>query len=165
MTKRRLFFFGSASAVFIICVAYLAWPTPTADQVMADFHKAEWRAEAMLMDPLILNSDLVAPVVIENVKNKGMDKRRYAIGFLGNERITDAVPVLRSIWADESEMDHFRADALSAIFQINKQEGLSLAEAHSHEDDFLGHIARGLLSGDHIPFRRTYAEALVGHKD
>ena len=165
MTKRRTFLLGTTSVILIIYAAYLAWPTPAADQVMADFYKAEGRAEVMLMDPLILNADLVAPVVIESVKNKGMDKRRYAIGFLGNEGVSEALPVLRAILADKSEAEYFRADSLDAIFLINTEEGLSLAKIHSHRDDFLGHIAKGLLSGDHIPFRRTYAEALFGHKD
>ena len=165
MTKRHYLILGATAALCLTSIAYLLWPSPTADQVMADFYKAEWRAEVMLMDPLILNADIVAPVVIESVKNKKMDKRRYAIGFLGNESIVEALPVLRTILADETEVDHFRADALEAIFQIRQQEGQSLAKIHSHREDFLGHIAKGLLSGAHIPFHRTYAEALVGHKD
>lgn len=114
------------------------------------------------MDPLILNAELVAPRVIQSIQDKGMDKRRYAIGFLGNERIVGALPVLRRILADGSEEYYFRVDALEAIYQINREEGLSLARDYSERGDLLGRIATGLLSGDHRLLQRTYAEALFG---
>ncbi len=165
MNKRRWIVFGSMAILSIVFMKYLLFSKPTAEQVMADFFASEWRAEEMNMDPLILNSDIVAPLVIEYVKNKEMELRRYAIGFLGNEKIMDSLPVLRAILADETEKEYFRADALEAIFKIGRQEGLTLAQLHNKRADLLGYIARGLLSGEHIPFHRTYAEALIGYKN
>jgi hypothetical protein len=162
MTKRSAIILCLASAITIAVVACIFWPSPTVDQVMKDFYSAEGRAEDMLMDPLILNAELVAPRVIQSIQDKGMDKRRYAIGFLGNERIVGALPVLRRILADGSEEYYFRVDALEAIYQINREEGLSLARDYSERGDLLGRIATGLLSGDHRPLQRTYAEALFG---
>lgn len=70
---------------------------------MKDFHEAIGRAEDMLMDPLILNANLVKDRVIQDIQNPKMDKRRYAIGFLGNERISKSIPVLFQILNNESE--------------------------------------------------------------
>ena len=95
----------------VICIT-MWFPQPTIDSVMKDFHSADGRAEDMLMDPLILNADLAKDRVIQAIKNPKMDKRRYAIGFLGNERIAKAIPVLFQILSDESEKDYFRAIAL-----------------------------------------------------
>ena len=74
---------------------------------MADFHSADGRAEDMLMDPLILHADLVKQRVIQDIGNPKMDKRRYAIAFLGNERIPEAIPALQSILNTGSEKDYF----------------------------------------------------------
>ena len=162
MTRRNIFLTICAATILIVFISYLLWPRPTAEQVMADFYAAIDRAEDMVMDPLILNSDTVAAVVILSVKDKSMKKRRYAIGFLGNEKISEALPVLRSILADKSEEEYFRADALESIYQIDRTEGLSLAQNCQSSEDFLSYIASGLISGEHIPFQRTYIEALVG---
>ena len=157
---------GVALALAIMAVmSYRFSGGPTAEQVMADFYAANGRAEDMLMDPLILHADLVAPIVIESIRDKQMDKRRYAIGFLGNEKISSALPVLRTILTDETEEDYFRADALESIYQIERSEWLSLDKLHADRGDYLGRIATGLLSGDTHLFHRTYIEALVGHND
>ena len=150
--------------VAIVCVAI--WPRQaTVDNVMDDFHEAEGRAEDMLMDPLILNTDLVKDRVIKDIRNQKMDKRRYAIGFLGNERVVEAIPVLLQILSDESEKDYFRGDALESIFQIDKTQGRQLADEYSTRQDFLGRIAKGLLDGSYKPNVRTKAEARIGHHD
>lgn len=114
------------------------------------------------MDPLILNADLVKDRVIKEIKNPTMDKRRYAIGFLGNARVKKALPTLRNILANEQEVTYIRADALESIYQISPDQGRSLAEKYKSRDDFLGKIAGGLLDGSHEPFERTYFQALRG---
>ena len=132
---------------------------------MKDFHAAEGRAEDMLMDPLILNADLVKDRVIQDIRNPKMDKRRYAIGFLGNERIAEAIPTLLQILSDESEIDYFRGDALESIFQIDQTRGGQLAVKYSSREDYLGLIAKGLLDGSHKPYERTKADARIGRHD
>ena len=132
---------------------------------MKDFREAGGRAEDMLMDPLILNADLVKDRVIQDILNPKMDKRRYAIGFLGNERIAKAIPVLFQILSDESEKDYFRGDALESIWQIDQTQGRQLAEEYSSREDYLGMIAKGLLDGSHKPYERTKADARIGRHD
>lgn len=135
---------------------------PTVNSVMKDFHKAEGRAEDMLMDPLIINADLVKDRVIQDIQNRNMDKRRYAIVFLGNEGITKAIPVLIQILNDSSEKDYFRGDALESIWQIDKIQGRKIAKTYSSRKDFLGMIANGLLDGSYKPYKRTKADARIG---
>jgi hypothetical protein len=152
------------TALFVAAVVGVAiWLShPTVDSVMKDFHSAEDRAEDMLMDPLILNADLVKDRVIQDIKDPKMVKRRYAIGFLGNERIAKAIPALLQILSDESEKDYFRGDSLESIFQIDETQGRQLAEKYSSREDYLGMIAKGLLDGSHRPYERTKADAQIG---
>jgi len=133
---------------------------------MNDFYQDDTgRAEDMLMDPLILHADLVKDRVIDEVATATMPKRRYAISFLGVARITDALPVLRTILHNEAEQDYYRADALESIFQITREEGLALAHQHRSRADFLGYIAKGLAEGSHTPQERTIDMAAIGHHD
>ncbi len=137
---------------------------PSAEAVMADFYSSD-SVEEMLMDPLILNADIVAPHVIVEIQNKDMPRRRYAIGFLGNEKVESTLPVLRSILNDSTELDVFRADALESIYQIDHVEGKHQAQNFSARQDHLGYIARGLLDGSHVPFQRSKWQARIGHKE
>jgi hypothetical protein len=127
---------------------------------MRDFYSdSAGRSEYMLMNPLILNRDTVKARVINDVVEQGMTSRRYAIGSLGVARVAEALPVLRTILGDESEVDYFRDDALESIYQINRSEGLALANVHRVRTDFLGKIAQGLVDGSHVPHECTYPEA------
>jgi hypothetical protein len=135
---------------------------PTAESVMADFYAADNRAEDMLMDPLILNADIVAPHVIREVRDPDMPRRRYAIAFLGNQRIEAAVPTLESLLGDEAELDYIRADALESLFRINRAEGERRAKELESRQDQLGYIARGLLDGSHVPSQRSRWQAMIG---
>ncbi len=138
---------------------------PTPEEVMEDFYQAKDRAEGMLMDPLIVHAEIVAPTVIEAIKDKNMDKRRYAIGFLGNEKINTALPVLKTILENEEEKDYFRVDALESIYLINKAKGIELAKTYSKDDGFLGKTANEIISGSFSRPHRTYEKALKGWKD
>lgn len=144
---------------------YMAAHPPSAVDVMQDFYASEGWGEDALMDPLILHTDIVAPTVIEEIRNRDMKRRRYAIGFLGVRRVQEALPVLRSILADPSEVDYIRADALESIYQIDNEEWMALAREFSSREDGLGCIARGLIDGAHIPFERSYWQALIRHHD
>ena len=143
---------------------YVIW-RPTADEVMADFHDGSaGRAESQLMDPLILHSSAVRARVIEEIRDKNMDRRRYAIGFLGNMEIGESLPALRTVLDDGTEKDYFRADALGSIYRIDRTEGLRWAADFAGRDDILGIVSRELLAGRE-PYRRTFFEALTDWKD
>ena len=116
--------------------------------------------EETLMDPLILAADKVVPLVIEKIRDKKMPRRRYAIGFLGNDSYREALPVLQAILQDSSELDYFRADALHSIYLIEPALGLKYAEAYKNDSNDLGKVSQDLLSDRRLlPPRRTYRDA------
>ena len=156
--KRRI------AIVSVLLLAGIGWALarPSPSDVMRDFYEAKDRAEDMLMDPLILHAGIVRESVIREVASPSMPKRRYAIGFLGIDGSRDALPVLRQILKSESEIDYFRADALSAVWQIAKPEAVELARAYLSRDDLLGRFAREISAGTHEPITRSYWQALVG---
>jgi hypothetical protein len=113
------------------------------------------------MDPLILAGEKVVPAVIDAVRHKEMPRRRYAILFLGNGGYVQALPVLRDIAGDEHEGEHFRGDALAAIYDIDRTEGTAVARKHSERPDYLGRTARDILSGRYRAVHRSYLAALL----
>lgn len=155
-----------ALAVGVTLVALVAWPRPTAESVLNDFlFNDAQRAEDMLVDPLILHADVVKHRVLEEIQDPAMEKRRYAIRFLGIIRFSDALPALREILADDGELEYFRGDALESIYRISIEEGRGLAAQYEFREDFLGYVAKGLLDGSHVLFERTYFQALRGHHE
>jgi len=132
---------------------------------MKDFFEARDRAEDMLMDPLICHTRLVEARVIREIENPQMDKRRYAIAFLGNERISEALPVLDKIVYDGQEEDYIRGDALESIYLIEPEKGLEIANEFQGRMGTLGRFSKDLLDGTYQEYRRTYWQALMGiHK-
>lgn len=150
--------------LFFGIAALIAWRVsqPSADSVMQDFYTAKDRAEDMLMDPLILHSMIIHERVVQEVADSKMQKRRYAISFLGIDGRPDALPALRQILESDEEIDYFRADALSAIWQIKKEKAMQLASSYVLRDDLLGRFAREITTGVHQPFVRSYWQALTG---
>jgi hypothetical protein len=119
--------------------------------------------EDTLMDPLILAGDGVVPLVLNEVKNKNMPRRRYAIGFLGNGSYKEALPDLEAILQDSAEEDYFRGDALQSIYMIDESRGKELAQNYQGGQNYLGEISRRIITGDsELKKRRTYSDALVG---
>ena len=164
MTRREKTFFVIAALIATGLIA-CRWLYPTPEQVLADFYAAEDRAEDMLMDPLILHSKRVAPLVIREIERPEMPLRRYAISFLGQANVREALPVLRRILADPQEQDYFRGDALEAIRSIDSSEGQRLAADHAASENLLGKVAREIIGGTYVPFRRTYWQALTGYHE
>jgi hypothetical protein len=152
-------------ALGLACVAYWAFaagPLRAPEDALQDFYEAKDRAEDQLMDPLILNGRRVVPLVLDAVQQRDMDKRRYAIGFLGNGRYGEAIPTLEAILHDDSERDLFRGDALEAIWQMDPDQGLNWARQYQNREDYLGRIAMEILNGsDLVGGRRSYLEALL----
>lgn len=166
MKNRIIIIAGSAvSAIGLVALLCLLWafaagPLRSPDEALADFYEAKDRAEDQLMDPLILNGPRVVPLVLKDLPNKDMRLRRYAIGFLGNGRYSEALPMLEAILNDESEIYHFRADALEAIFQISQARAKELAPNFVNGQEFLGEVAREIVAGRN-PFHneRSYWDA------
>lgn len=76
-------------------------------------------AEDQIINPLIIAGKKVIPYIIEEIRNKEMDLRRYAIGALGHIGDEKVIPFLMSILNDDDEIYYFRYDAIEAIAMIN----------------------------------------------
>lgn len=119
--------------------------------------------EDTLMDPLILAGDSVVPLVLKEVRNKNMPRRRYAIGFLGNGSYKESLPSLDAILQDPTEEDYFRGDALQSIYMTDESRGKELAQEYKDSQNYLGEISRRVINGDsQLKKKRTYSDALVG---
>lgn len=156
---------GSTITFAVAALVGLWWavaegPLRNPHDALSDFYEAKDRAEDQLIDPLILAGRDVVPLVIEELPNKEMRLRRYAIGFLGNGRYTQALPCLEAILQDESEIDYFRADALEAIYQISPARAKELAPRYVSGQELLGKVAQDIVAGKNPSFfERSYSDA------
>lgn len=137
--------------IIAVCMLVFAiwwlWPTDET-AVMRDFMYGGNRMESQLTIPLERAGSKILPAVLEAIQDKEMPRRRYAIGFIGAEAYEPALPVLRRILEDETEIWYFRADALEAIYLINSQLALELGPSYIEEPDWLGRYARNILDGN-----------------
>jgi len=117
--------------------------------------------EALLMDPLIMCGRRVVPIVLANIRDSGMPKRIYAIGFLGNGRYREALPALREVLNRGYEDEQVRRCALESIWMIDDQEGARTSKDFLGRSDLLGETAREIQCARHSPRRRTYWDALM----
>lgn len=157
---RLIFAFFAVVSVLVLWWARSEGPLRNPQEALADFYEARDRAEDQLIDPLILNGRRVVPYVLRDIQNKDMKLRRYAIGFLGNGRYSEALPILEKILADESEIYYFRSDALEAIYQISPQRARELSPKFINGPQLLGGVARDIVEGRNpIHWMRTYKQA------
>ena len=113
------------------------------------------------MDPLIVAGPAVYPLVIAAISDPDKPKRRYAIGFLGNEEVPDALPALLAIIEDDNELSCFRGDALEAVYMIDESKGKQAAERYRDATDMLGRSAEDVLTdADYLQERRSLEKAL-----
>jgi hypothetical protein len=75
-------------------------PYPTAEAALEAFYGGDPRPECMQAQPLRQHGSKVVPLIIRDLPNKAMPRRRYAIGFLGEGRYREALPVLEHISSD-----------------------------------------------------------------
>lgn len=140
--------------------AVVEGPLRNPQEALKDFYEAKDRTEDQLMDPLILAGADVVPLVIEAISNKGMNLRRYAIGFLGNGRYVEALPTLESILKDETEIDYFRSDTLMAIHQISPAHAKEIAPQFLDGPEILKEVAQAINSGKlEIGYERSFGDA------
>ena len=114
---------------------------------MRDFMYGENRMESQLTIPLERAGSKILPSVLEAIQDKEMPRRRYAIGFIGTETYDPALPILRRILEDETEIWYFRSDALEAIHQIDQELAFELSSSYLDEPELLGRYARNIRGG------------------
>ena len=165
--KRALIVLGVILGLAGVVVRWLYTDGPLRDpqEALADFYAGDGRAEDMVMDPLILNGKTVVPLVMEAVANKQMEKRRYAICFLGNGKYEESLPLLERIVEDSSDIYYFRADALEAIAAISPPRAKEIASAHVKGERLLGEVATEIAQGKARRYcERSWWEAFNGYQ-
>ena len=152
--------------VILLVILVLRYANPSPEKAFNKFLSSTDLAEDQLKDPLILAGNKVVPIVLQNIENKDMPRRRYAIAFLGDIGSTDAIPALKQILSNKSETDFFRGDALQAIAMIDLNRGKTLAQKYSQGDSYLSMIAKEVLSEDNeVLKRRSYWDAFFSRHD
>jgi hypothetical protein len=123
-------------------------PYATPEAALADFYRGVPGPECMVDQPLRRDGRRVVPLVVQEVSNRAMPRRRYAIAFLGYGRHAEALPTLEKILADRTEIDHFRADALLAIYQIAPTRAQTSASGMHDSGGLLGLVVEAFGQGD-----------------
>lgn len=143
----------------------------TPEQALKKFYESKG-AEDQLMDPLILGGSEVVPLIVNEIKDKDMDRRRYAIGALGNIKDESAIPALKQLLNDKTEKEYFRCDALNAIGLINFEEGRNLAKNYQATSiKCLADISHNILTMEPKEWeeknymKRNYSQALAGRHE
>jgi hypothetical protein len=72
-------------------------------------------AEGYLQDPIKEAGYYIGPILTEEIKDKQMKLRRYAIGGLGDINYKPATETLKVILIDKTEPDYLRADAFVTL--------------------------------------------------
>ena len=141
----KRFVITSVLTAWTALVAYLLI-RPTAESVMREFYEGQ-RGEVWIADPLKNHTNLVKWHVIEHVAYKNMRYRIYAMGFLGECNVTEALPVLLTILEDQTEEDAFRGQALESISLLDLTLATALAERYTDQWGRLGSAAKHIKMG------------------
>jgi len=95
-------------------------------------------SEEYITRPLLEGGYQVGYIVMENLPEKEMKNRRYAIGAIGELKFKPAIPILQQILSDKTELDVFRADAFEALQKIGTMQSKEIAEGfRKHATDSL----------------------------
>ncbi len=79
-------------------------------------------SEEYLEEPIIKGGYEVGKYLTENIEDKNMKYRRYAISGIGKIKYDKAIPILEKILKDKSEPDFIKNDILESLKQINNYE-------------------------------------------
>jgi hypothetical protein len=151
---------GSLALALLAVFAWRGYLRPSPEEALFLFG-IDQVAEDQITCPLIRAGTRACPTIVREVADPSApQRRRYAIGALGNLRCIDAEPLLLSIFYDGEELVHFRADALASLWLVNPDVASPLADAVVAREGYLGFAARQLLSGRR-PFTLTYWEAVL----
>lgn len=125
-------------------------PTPGKfDRVWHQFYYED-DGEGSIIPSLLEGGRVMVPAICLAIKDRKMDKRRYAIGALGHLHDRRAILALEAIYADSTEDPIFRGDALAAIFCIDQRLGRRYARQvlrrNYPKDNYLRSVANEVFS-------------------
>jgi len=79
-------------------------------------------SEEYIEEPIEKGGYEVGKYLTENIEDKNMKYRRYAIGGIGKIKYDKAVPILGKILNDKSEPEFIKNDVLESLKEINNYE-------------------------------------------
>ncbi|MDB5600788.1 MAG: hypothetical protein JWN71_2832 [Xanthobacteraceae bacterium] len=151
MKRRFHFLIWTAIGLSLSALAFgwlISSPYPTAEAALADFYGGEPRPECMQSAPLLAHGKSVAPLVTRALSDKTMQRRLYAIDFLGQVRSQEALPALEAILSDVTEIHGFRASALQSIYEISPPRGRELAARVENPNAQLNRVIEAIQYSD-----------------
>ena len=78
--------------------------------------------EEYIQEPILNAGYQIGPILTENIADREMKYRRYAISGLEKIKYKPATPTLTKILLDKNELEVFRADAYEALTVFNTEE-------------------------------------------
>jgi len=78
--------------------------------------------EGYLTRPILEAGYHIGPILTEEIADKEMKRRRYAIGGLAKIKYKPATETLKQILLDKTENEVFRADAYETLHSFNTEE-------------------------------------------
>lgn len=122
--------------------------------------------ESYLTIPLCDAGEKVVPLLTEKIKDKNMERRRYAIGFLGATENKLPLTTLEKIIEDETDNEFFRADSLQSAYLLDEKLGKELANKYQSRTDFLGEVAKEIIKvKDHSAYKKKQRELICNPND
>lgn len=122
--------------------------------------------ESYLTIPLCDAGEKVVPLLTEKIKDKNMERRRYAIGFLGVTENKLPLTTLEKIIEDETDNEFFRADSLQSAYLLDEKLGKELANKYQSRTDFLGEVAKEIIKvKDHSAYKKEQRELICNPND
>lgn len=85
--------------------------------------------EEQLTRPILEAGYQIGPIITENIADKEMKYRLYAIGGLEKLKYKPAIPTLTKILLDKSEIDVIRADSFQALASFDTDETRKIISA------------------------------------
>lgn len=142
------------ATVYVASSCHLVPGTPEA--AFYEFQTTQHK-ESYIVLPLCTAGEMVVPLVTEKVNNKNLDRRGYAIQFLGATNSSLPIDTHERIAKDESDEVYPRGNAVMSLFLLHERRGRAVAEEFSVRTDFLGETARHLITvPNYEEFRRDY---------
>ena len=131
------------------------------DEFMTTEHK-----ESFIVAPLCGAGESVVPIVTEHIKDKNMERRLYAILFLGTTESKLSVPILQNIVQDETETPGYRSNALQSVYLLDENLGRKLAQNYQSRTDHLGKAAQEILQlKNHSDYKKRQKESICHPND
>lgn len=146
-------------AILMVSGCYLIPGTPEA--AFHDFQTTQHK-ESWIVAPLCAAGEMVVPLVTEKIKDKNLERRAYAIGFLGTTEGKIPVDTLEKIVMDETETEGSRSGSLKSLFLVDETRGRAAALKFTDRSDYLGKAANELLAvTDHSEFKKNQSVCVI----